>query len=417
LITDGSAGQKESPAAEIPLRRNRDFLLLWSGAGMALLGTRVSAIAYPLLVLWSTGSASAAGLVGFAAQLPALLIQLPAGALVDRWDRRRLMIFCNLGGALMLGSTTVSVALGAVWIPQLMLAAFVESSLTIFYTLSERGGVRNLVPKSQLPTALSQNEARGRVAALCGQPLGSLVFGLGQWLPFAFTSFSHVFALAGLACIKKDLQTARKAKPDRVLLAIREGISWVWRQRFLRAVMALIAGSNIVLNGLSLVVLVIVHAQGASPAIVSMIVAVRGLGGLLGALTGTWWLRATGVRFIVVGGNLAWAVLVPLVMVVTEPIALAVIFGAASFVGGAFNVAGGVYQIQRTPDSMQGRVNSVMNLLGSGANSLGILVTGFLLDAQGATRTAGVLSALMVAVAIAAVVSPAVRHEGRTPAA
>ena len=71
-----------------PLRANRDFRLLWLGSVVSVLGSRASAIAYPLLVLALTGSPADAGLVGFTATIPYLLWQLPAGALVDRWNRK-----------------------------------------------------------------------------------------------------------------------------------------------------------------------------------------------------------------------------------------------------------------------------------------------------------------------------------------
>ncbi|HSR22070.1 MAG TPA: MFS transporter, partial [Candidatus Eisenbacteria bacterium] len=75
-------------AAGSPLRANRDFQLLWSGQAVSVLGSRISAIAYPLLVLGVSGSPAAAGVVGFVGGLPYILFQLPAGAVADRVDRR-----------------------------------------------------------------------------------------------------------------------------------------------------------------------------------------------------------------------------------------------------------------------------------------------------------------------------------------
>src|ERR1051326_4704509 len=75
--------------APTPLRRNREFNLLWAGAGFSYLGSRMTALVYPILVLWSGGSTTVAGLLGFTALLPQLVVQLPAGAHVDRRDRRR----------------------------------------------------------------------------------------------------------------------------------------------------------------------------------------------------------------------------------------------------------------------------------------------------------------------------------------
>src|SRR5882672_8168118 len=86
------------------LRANRDFRLLWFGSVVSVLGSRASAIAYPLLVLALTGSPADAGLAGFAATISYLLGQLPAGALVDRWNRKFIMIACDAGRALALAS-------------------------------------------------------------------------------------------------------------------------------------------------------------------------------------------------------------------------------------------------------------------------------------------------------------------------
>src|SRR5262249_46369642 len=75
-----------SESSPVALRHNRDFRLLWIGQAVSTLGTNVSSVAFPLLVLATRGSAADAGLVGFLGTLPLALLQLPAGALVDRWD-------------------------------------------------------------------------------------------------------------------------------------------------------------------------------------------------------------------------------------------------------------------------------------------------------------------------------------------
>jgi MFS family permease len=89
-------------SAPPPLRRNRDFMLLWSGQALSGLGSQVSLVAYPLLVLAVTGSAAKAGVVGFARNFPIAALALPAGALVDRVNRKRLMVWSNAVRALAL---------------------------------------------------------------------------------------------------------------------------------------------------------------------------------------------------------------------------------------------------------------------------------------------------------------------------
>src|SRR2546429_9867355 len=100
------------PAAieDHPLRRNRDFNLLWVGQVVSELGANVSAIAFPLLVFATTGSPARAGIVAAAGNLPELVLAVPAGALVDRWDQKRVMIVADCGGAAAFGSLGLAVS-------------------------------------------------------------------------------------------------------------------------------------------------------------------------------------------------------------------------------------------------------------------------------------------------------------------
>ena len=107
-----SAQPPPPPRRRASLWRNRDYLLLWSGQAVSSAGTQVSGIAFPLLVLAITGSPAQAGLACAPCALPYLIFSLPVGALIDRWDRKRVMILCDAGRAIALGSIPVALALG-----------------------------------------------------------------------------------------------------------------------------------------------------------------------------------------------------------------------------------------------------------------------------------------------------------------
>jgi MFS family permease len=130
----------EQPAASQvkSLWRNRDYLLLWSGQMVSSVGTQVSGLAFPLLALLLTGSPAQAGFMGALRALPYLFLSLPVGALVDRWDRKRVMILCDSGRAITLGSIPLVYALfGTVPVAQLYLAALVEGTLFVFFNIAE----------------------------------------------------------------------------------------------------------------------------------------------------------------------------------------------------------------------------------------------------------------------------------------
>src|SRR5947209_7937685 len=93
----GSAGVAPEQRKLPPLWRNRDYMLLWSGQLVSGLGSSASGIVFPLLILAITNSPAAAGIAGALSMLPYALFSLPAGALIDRWDRKRVMILCDTG--------------------------------------------------------------------------------------------------------------------------------------------------------------------------------------------------------------------------------------------------------------------------------------------------------------------------------
>src|SRR5581483_1294915 len=103
-----------------PLRKNRDFAALWIGQAVSHLGISISSFAYPLVVLDETGSAAKAGLVGTVLAGTAFLLRVPAGVLVDRWSRKRILAVCDLGRALNSALFSAALALGRFYFPQVL---------------------------------------------------------------------------------------------------------------------------------------------------------------------------------------------------------------------------------------------------------------------------------------------------------
>jgi MFS family permease len=185
-----------APAAteDHPLRRNRDFNLLWVGQVGSDLGANISAIAFPLLVLATTGSPAMAGIVAAARSLPELLFAVPAGALVDRWDLKRVMIVVDCARAAALGSLALAVALDAVAFGHIVAVAAVEGVGTVFFEVAEGSALPKVVADRHLHAALARNSARAHTAALAGLPLGGALFGLGRAVPFVFDAVSYLMS-------------------------------------------------------------------------------------------------------------------------------------------------------------------------------------------------------------------------------
>jgi MFS family permease len=398
------------PVAGPPLRRNRDFLLLWSGQALSALGARASSVAFPLLALALTGSPAQAGLAGFLGSLPYFLVQLPAGALVDRVNRKRLMIACEVGRALALGSLVVALALDRATIAQVLVVAFVDGTLFVFFGLAETAAVPHVVPREQVGAALSTNEARVRAAGLLGPPLGGFLYGIGRLVPFLADAATYGLSIVTLLAIRADFEDRRPPPGTHILADVREGLAWLLRNAFLRDCALLVAGSNLMFQALVLVLIVLARERGASPGEVGLVLAGFGAGGVAGALVAPVVQRRLPASVVVIGANWVWAALVPLLALAPGVLAIGAVAAAMAFVGPAWNVVIGTYQLLLAPDRLRGRVESVGMLISWGAIPLGSLSGGFLIDAFGARATALAFSGWMLAIALAATASPHVRR-------
>jgi MFS family permease len=388
----------------VPLRRNRDFMLLWVTQVVSTVGTRITSVAYPLLVLAITGSPADAGVVGFAQTLPFLLLYLPAGAYVDRWSRRRMMILCEAGRAVALGSIALAVALDHVSLAQIIVVAFIEGSLFVFFDLGEGAALPHIVTTEQLPAALAQNQARMQGADIVGQPLGGVLFSVSRGLPFVADSISYLLSLAGLLLIRRPFQHARPATvgSTRLRTEIAEGLRAVWHQPFLRSAVGLVGGMNFVFNAMTLVLIVRAKDFGASAAVIGLMFMFFGVGGLLGALIAPWVHRRFTSRTVVVAIAWAWCIQMALLVLMPNPWALGALSGIGALGGAPFNVVINSELYRVTPDRLLGRVRSTAKLVAWGSIPFGALVAGVLISAFGAGRTFLVLAAVMIAVAIAA---------------
>jgi MFS family permease len=392
-----------------PLRRNRDFMLLWTGQVVSTVGSRASSVAFPLLVLALTGSPSKAGLVAFAQALPFPLLFLPAGIVVDRVDRKRLLLLAEGVRALAFASLVAALAVDEVSMAHILAVAFVEGAFFVLFRLGESAALPRVVPKQQLQTAVAQNQARDQGAELVGAPLGGFLFAIDRILPFVFDAVSYAVGFLTLLFVRAPLQEQREPRRTRVREEIAEGVRFTWRVPFIRAIVILVAGSNFAFNALFLVLIVRAKDLGASPALIGAMFALLGLGALLGAVVAPAVARRVPARYVIVGILWLWA-LYPLVLAgLPNAILLGIVGGIAGTLGPIFNVVLSVYRYALVPDRLLGRVGSVILLVAWGTIPLGAISAGVLLEAFGAVTSMLVLAGVNLAVALGATAARTVR--------
>ena len=396
----------------VPLWRNRDFTLLWSSQVISTVGTRVTSVAYPLLVLLLTGSPALAGVVGFAQTLPFLLLYLPGGAWVDRWDRRRTMVVCEVGRMVALGSIAVTAVVGGVHsitIAQLAAVAFVEGSLFVLFDLAEGAALPRLVPAGQLPTAVAWNQARTQGADLVGQPLVGLLFAIAPALPFAVDSVSYLVSGGAVAAIRTRLQGERAATADRLRTRIAQGVRFVRRSAFLREMVVIVGWMNLVFNGTFLVLIVRAQRLGGSPGQIGLMLAAYGLGGILGAIAAPTLQRRLPGRVVLITIAWLWTALGIALAFAPSLVWLAVLVFVLNLFGAPYNVVVAARMYQLVPEEIFGRVRSVGRIVAWGTIPIGTLLGGLLADRLGAGPALLVLGLGMIPIAIASTVSPGMR--------
>ena len=149
--------EQAQPSRAVPLWRNWNFMLLEGGQTISLIGTSISLVAFPLLILALTHSPLQAGLITGMRGVPYLLLSLPAGALADRWNRKRLMILCDAGRAIALGSIPLALFLGHLTLLQLYIVSLVEGTLFVFFSAADAASLPHVVAKEQI-TELEQGQ-------------------------------------------------------------------------------------------------------------------------------------------------------------------------------------------------------------------------------------------------------------------
>jgi MFS family permease len=399
-----------SRPADRPLRRNRDFMVLWVGQVVSTVGMRASALAYPLLVLALTHSPLKAGLAGSAQSVPFLLLYLPAGALVDRWDRKRVMLSSDGARAVLAASIVVTLALGQLTFPQIILVVFLDGSCFAFFQLAESAALPHIVPRNQLPTAWAQNQARELGAELAGQPLGGALFAVSHLLPFAADGISYVLSFISLLFVRPRLQH-RRDRPRRNLFAeVAEGMTWLWHQPLLRIMVMLVGATNLVLNALPLAMIVRARQLGAGPGLIGVLLGLSGAAGIAGAIVAPWLQRRLRARLIIMGSLWGWAVTTVVLAWMPTPLALGATVAVGALAGPAFNVVLGSYRYALAPDRLQARTVSSARLISWGTIPLASLLAGGLMQGTGTRQTLVILGAIMVVVASAATAHRIVRN-------
>jgi MFS family permease len=381
------------PPQPVSLWRNRDYLLLWLGQAVSELGTSCTQFAFPLLIVGLTRSVAAAGLAYSLGQLPYALLSLLAGALVDRWPRKRVMLLCTFCLLVCVASIPLALLLtsGPLRLLLLYAIAFGLGAISLFDGLAKLAALAWVVPKSQLTTAVAQNELIVGSCSLLGPALGSWLFSISRLLPFVTDALSSLILLSSLLFIRLPMQDERRTQRHHLLLEVREGLTWLWEHEVVRSIFLISSYVNFTITASVLLVLAIVQQQHLPSVLYGLIVAAGGVGNLLGAVLCPPLQRR--IRF---GRALGCALVVfvllwPLYGFITTPLLLGVVFAGIALCDSIRAIFMDSYRFAVVPDALQGRVSGVYRVIVFSVLTIGSSALGLSLEHLGVLPTVGIV--------------------------
>jgi hypothetical protein len=389
----------------LPLRRNRDFLLLQAGQLLSTFGSAISSIAYPLLALAVTGSAAKTGYVGAVVFVPLVVLSPLAGVVVDRFDRRAVMIASDVAGAAAVGALAAAALSHHATYWLILLVAGIDSAATTFFRAGTSGAFKAAVPQAQLADAASISMARMSAVRLAAPPVGGALFGLSRALPFLADAISYAFSTASLLLMRTRFQEEREPGAR---THFREGLSYFWRIPFLRVTTGMIAVSNLAASGAPIAVIILAHKHGFSSTAIGGFLAIQGAALFAGSTLSPLLRRIFPMRAILLSEF--WSALVFAAFLAYPSIyVLAVAASVHAFWFPNTDSAMMAYSYVLIPDRLLGRAMAASYTLRASAGPLGPLVAGLLISHTSPRLTIVALAAPVVVAAAVGTLSASIR--------
>jgi MFS family permease len=381
------------------------FAKLWTASTLSALGSGLATIAAPLYVAAHTRSALIVSSTSAAAWLPWLLFAIPGGVLVDRVDRRRLMVAIDWSRVAVMGVLATALLTGWSSIALLDVVLFLINTGEVVFRSASQAITPAVVARDRLErangwliggTTLMQNMIAG--------PLGGFLFVLAASIPFFVNAGTYAASavLVGLvAGVYRATGPAREAAGPResVRAEIAEGFRWLMHQRLLRTMALLIGLLNITLTATTAVLVLLAKERLHLGSVgYGTLFTCEAAGGILGAVYGDRLIRRV---------TATWTIRVGLLIEAGLHLTLATsrdayVVGFMMFVFGVhaslWSIVAASLRQRMTPPEMLGRVGSTNLFIAAGGNCIGALLGGTLAAAFGITAPYWVAFAVAVGV-------------------
>ncbi|WP_441251312.1 MFS transporter [Kitasatospora sp. McL0602] len=394
----------------------RRFALLWTASAISCVGDGVLLTAGPLLVLSLNSDPKVVATAEVAVTLPYLLLGIFGGVVVDRMERRRLMVGLDLARGLLLAVVVASLLIGVAQIPVLLVALFILSTADTVFRTAAQTVLPSIVPKDALVRANSRLMSAETIGTqFFGPALGGLLFAASVTLPFLVDGIS--FAGSGLLVLFALPMAARslgrkgagaadgpagagagqpkEARPG-ILKEAAEGVRWMWGQGTLRFLAATSAVINFFTGATTAIMVIyahrVLHLSGSG---YGLVIACGAFGGLAAGLVAGKVAKKVGIK-----GALALAVGLQAVgqavlFVASDRVLTVLALSSASYAQIQFSSVSVALRQAQIPSALLGRVTSVYRMMAWGSVPLGAMVAGLVVAWVGLRVTFAVGAVLL----------------------
>ena len=367
---------------------HRNYRLFFYGQSVSLVGTWITRVAISWLVYRLTGSKLLLGIVSFAGQIPTLLLAPLAGVVVDRHNRRRILIWTQAGSLAQSVLLAVLTLLDLITVPQLVVLQLVQGVINAFDTPARQALVVEMVTdRSDVPNAIALNSSMVNGSRVIGPAVGGVIIAaVGEGWCFAIDAVSYVGVLISLAMMRLEPRPHPPGMP--LLHDLRSGFRYVRDSVPIRSGLILLAVVSTA--GVPYTVLmpaVVAETLGGGPDLLGWLMGASGAGALAGALYLANRHTVVGLgRVILIGALTFGASLVAFSAARTVWLAAPLLaLAGAGFIAQAASTNTIIQTIVDEP--FRGRVMAFYTMAFFGSVPVGSLIAGVVATSVGATMT------------------------------
>lgn len=396
---------------------------LWAGQTAAQVGFQVGTLATSAIAITVLhASETQIGILSGLQTLAFLIVGLPAGAWVDGWRKRHVMITANLARIAALVSIPIAYAFFSLTIAHLMVVAALLGLSTVFFDVAYQSYVPMIASKRYIGAANGRLEASYQVGRAGGPGLGGWLLGvLAPPLAYLLTASTYVCSTWAIWRIRTP--EPRPAHSDASLRSqIVDGLSFVRGQRLLFPLFSCIACAAFAGAGIQVLLpILVLRTLGMSATQLGLLLSAGALGGILGALTRPAWITRLGIgRCIIITNIVGVSALLAQPASVHVPFAAAWVIACSGVVSSYFITIYNVTQMslrqEICPPDMLGRMNAIFRFAVWGVMPLGSFVAGIIASWVGVEATMYIFTAASIAAGIAMGFTPAARIRGTSAA-